>query len=158
MNTYDALAFLKRALRRGLVDGAILTATTSSALMLMSKSECGSPWSAINPISHMIDGDDKVYGDSLDVRDTGIGLALNSSAMLAWGVLHAGAFGKHRGGKSMAAGIATAIAAYAIDYHLVPKRFTPGIEKKISPAAILFCYVVLALTLGICGAARSPET
>jgi hypothetical protein len=41
--------------------------------------------------------------------------------------------------------------AYVVDYHVVPKRLTPGIESRLSCRSLLLVYVVLALSLGLGG-------
>jgi hypothetical protein len=51
-------------------------------------------------------------------------------------------------GPSLAAGAATSAIAYVADYHVVPKRFTPGFEKRLSGGALATVYGVLALALG----------
>jgi hypothetical protein len=152
MTSRDIADFIRSTLARGLMDGAALAVTTSAALAAVSTIERGSPWAAINPICHIVDGDDRTYSDGFDKRDSYLGLALNGSVMLAWGVLHAAAFGRAKGISSMAAGLTTAAAAYAIDYRVVPRRFTPGIEKVLSRRSILVMYVVLGLTMGFSGA------
>jgi hypothetical protein len=44
-----------------------------------------------------------------------------------------------------------AAAAYVTDYHVVPKRLTPGWELRISPRSLLATYAVLALALPLRG-------
>jgi len=140
---------MSKIIQRGLIDGIALSITTSAALLTASRIECGSSWAAINPICHITDGDERSFGDEFDARDSLLGLGISSSVMCAWGVLHAVFFRKVKWPESLAAGGITAAGAYLIDYYLVPRRFTPGIEKKLSPRAILAAYAILGLTLGI---------
>ncbi len=137
----------KTAIRRGLIDGLALTATTTAATMVASQFERGSPWAALNPICHAIDGDDVSYGDEFDQRDTLVGTAILAAAMGAWGVLHEIAFGSVKWPLSVVAGAATAAGAYVFDYELVKPRYSPGIEQKIGRRSILAIYGVLGLTL-----------
>ncbi len=137
-----------------LADGAALSATTVLAMMAASQSECGSPWAAINPTCHILDGDGENYPDTYSGKDSLRGLALCSSAMFAWAGIHNFLFGRVRGPLAVAAGGATAALAYIVDYHVVPPRYTPGLEQKISAKSIAWIYVVLGLTLGLTSFAR----
>ncbi len=145
---------IQKILSRGIEDGLAMTLTTTAAMMSASQIEAGEPFAPFNAICHMVDGDAKQFGDSFNPRDSLLGIALNCSAMVAWGVIYQALFRKSKFPTSVATGLATAAGAYVVDYHLVPKRFTPGIEKKISGKAIFSIYVVLGLTLGIMAAAR----
>ena len=42
-----------------------------------------------------------------------------------------------------------ATAAYFIDYKVVPKQLTPGIEKRLSHRSVLLAYAALALGLAL---------
>ncbi len=44
-----------------------------------------------------------------------------------------------------AAGVAA--AAYLIDYHVIPKRLTPGFEKRLSGKSM--CAIFAALAIGL---------
>jgi hypothetical protein len=63
--------------------------------------------------------------------------------------------------RALAGGALTSAVAYVTDYHVVPRRLTPGFEMRLSRAALAAVYVALAL--GLCardlftsGEARSP--
>jgi hypothetical protein len=151
MNLKCVLHFGARVIR----DGFVITATTSAAMAAASMIERGTPWAAFNPVCHMIDGDDKAYGDGFDTRDTLLGAAASSSAMFAWAGIYQFFCGRVPWPNSMISGTAASAAAYVIDYHLVPKRFTPGIEQKLSARAIFAIYAVMALTFA--ALADSPK-
>jgi hypothetical protein len=42
---------------------------------------------------------------------------------------------------------AVTAGAYITDYYLVPKRFTPGFEKRVSGKSLFAIYVALAVGL-----------
>ena len=137
-----------------IADGTALSATTVLTMMVAGESECGSPWAAINPTCHILDGDGHSYPDAYSEKDSVRGLALCSSAMFAWAGIHNFLFGRAKGPLAIAAGGATAAIAYVVDYHVVPPRYTPGIEEKISARSIAWVYIILGLTLGLMGFAR----
>lgn len=78
-------------------------------------------------------------------------------AMYAWSAVLEGVFGPwvrradESGGSPLAraavAGATVSALAYVTDYYVVPKRFTPGIEKRLSPMALATTYGVLAASL-----------
>jgi hypothetical protein len=47
----------------------------------------------------------------------------------------------------LAPAIATAAAAYAVDFHFAPKRLTPGFERRLSQRSLLMVYGAFALGL-----------
>jgi hypothetical protein len=128
-------------------DTVAITTVVTGALMLSSLIERNSLWAAINPTCHMIDGDDKLYGDNFDKRDTLLGLALIKSAMAFWVVLYRLFNRSTRAPKSFLTGSLMAAFAYIVDYYIVPKRYTPGFEQKLSGKAMFFTYCALALAI-----------
>ena len=139
----------KRLLADGAKQGVILAAATATTVAAADYLENGAAWGAINSISHIVDGDRKEYGSTFSPRDSAIGLGINSFAMLVWGIIYIVLFGRLSMPKSLAAASLITGGAYVLDYHLVPKQYTPGIEKKISKKAIFFTYVVMAATLAL---------
>jgi hypothetical protein len=49
--------------------------------------------------------------------------------------------------KPVCGGATVAAAAYIIDYHLIPKRFTPGFEKRVSGKSLTAIFAALAVGL-----------
>lgn len=140
---------LKTILINGLKTGFVLAATTTATIMLVSDRETGSPWAAINDIAHVVDGDDKIQPVEFAPRESRLGIFVNGTAMALWGILYEGALAVS-GFQSnpMTAALATT-TAYVTDYHIVPKRFTPGIEKRLSGKALLVTYAALGATFAL---------
>jgi hypothetical protein len=138
---------LKRILLNGARTGAVLTATTTASIMIADTLENGAAWSAVNNVSHIVDGDDKVYSGEFSPRDSSIGLAINATAMGTWAILYEGIFGAVQFPKSLITSALFTSGAYAVDYYIVPDQYTPGIEHKISKRAIFVTYAIMALTL-----------
>lgn len=138
---------IRQTLTAGLKTGLALSLTTTAAILLASAKENKSPWAALNCVAHIIDGDDKEQPTQFSPRETGLGLAVNATAMVLWGVLYEGTLAVTKMPSTpLAAALATTVA-YAVDYKVVPKRFTPGIEKRLGPLFILAAYAVLGATL-----------
>lgn len=128
--------------------------TTAVAVAACGHAEGESAVAPINAISHILWGDSAARKEGLTVRHTLAGGALNSAAVIAWTGVYEAMFGKAaRGGNVPAAilgGVSTAALAYITDYHVVPERFTPGFEKRLSPKSLFLVYATLALSIPLC--------
>lgn len=49
----------------------------------------------------------------------------------------------------LAPAVVTAVAAYTIDFYLIPKRLTPGFENRLSKRSLFFVYGTFALGLAV---------
>ncbi len=143
---------LQRIAVRGAKTGLMLSATTTAAIMLASAWENRAPWAALNCVAHIVDGDDKDQPTAFSPRESGLGVAVNTAAMGAWAVLYEGGLTVTGAKRTLTTASAAALIAYGIDYFVVPKRYTPGIEKRLSGRGIAFAYAVLAVTLALSGA------
>ena len=142
---------LTKIIGDGLKTGLALAAATNAAIMLASDRELGAPWAAINAIAHVVDGDEVTQPSEYSPRESVIGVLVNGTAMAAWGVLYEGALAVTKTRSSPFTGALGAAAAYFIDYKVVPKQYTPGIEKKLSHSSVLAAYLVLGVTLALSG-------
>lgn len=140
---------LRQFALRSAKTAAIATAATSAVLMLASRSEIGSPWAAFNSICHMVDGDDRDFPHEFSARETLLGAGLNASAIGTWAVLYEGLLGGvPLPSSSFWAAVATA-GIWLVDYRLVPKRFTPGFENRLSKRSIALAYLALAASFAL---------
>lgn len=138
-----------QSITRGLKTGLALAATTNAAIMVASDKECGDPWTAINVIAHIVDGDEKEQPLGYSPRESAIGIAVNGTAMAAWGVLYEGTLLLTKTRSNPLTAVLATITAYVIDYYIVPKQYTPGIEKRLSHKSVLLAYVFLAGTFAL---------
>lgn len=133
-----------------LTTGAMATTGTTTAVSLFGALECGSAAAPINAVSHMLWGDEAARTEEVDAKHTLVGTGLNAAAVTGWAGMHE-LMMPRRGAptvkRALLAGAATAALAYITDYHVVPKRFTPGFEKRLSPLGLLGVYSVLAVCL-----------
>ena len=86
---------------------------------------------------------------------------MNTAAIASWSFIYEIAFGRAaRKGNHAAAvlgGISVATLAYVTDYYVVPKRLTPGFEKRLSPTSMLAVYSTLALSLPLASLLESES-
>lgn len=140
---------ITQSLLRGFKTGFALAAVTNAAIMLASDKENGNPWAALNSVAHIVDGDDKEQPTAYSPRESLLGIAVNGTAMCAWGILYEGALLVTKKRSSLLTALLGTTAAYLIDYKVVPKQFTPGIEKRLSHTSVLVAYAALALGLAL---------
>ncbi len=139
------IPLITQSLARGFKTGLVLAAATNAVIMLASDKENGSPWAALNCVAHIVDGDDKEQPEGYAPRESRIGILVNGTAMSAWGVLYEGALLVTRTRSSPLTALLAVGAAWVIDYRIVPKRFTPGIEKRLSQRSVLLSYTAMAV-------------
>lgn len=146
------------AVRRAAVTGAVAAGTTTLSIALAGRRDSGSAVAPINATSHIAWGESAGRVEKIDAKHTLVGAALNVGACMFWATFFERWFGRAvaRGdiGKAMLGGAAVAATAYVIDYHVVPKRLTPGWESRISPRSLATTYAVFALTLPLAGLLR----
>ncbi len=143
------IPLLTQSLTRGLKTGLALAAATNAAIMLASDKENNSPWAALNCVAHIVDGDDKEQPAEFSPRESRLGIFVNGTAMSAWGVLYEGALLVTNTKSSPLTAVLATAAAYVIDYKVVPKRFTPGIEKRLTPKSVLLSYAAMATVFAL---------
>lgn len=131
---------------------ALATAASSALLPVLGVAQTGHAAAPFNATSHIVWGDAATRIDAADLAHTVVGAVLNAGAMTSWAVVQELLFGtrvKGSVGKALVAGAATAAIAYVTDYHVVPERFTPGFEKRLSKGTLALVYVTLAASLAV---------
>lgn len=141
-----------------LVAGSLVCVATVVAAALRGLADSGSAVAPINATSHMIYGPEAGEVEVPDVKHTALGFALNAGACVFWAAIYERLFGRtaDRGdiGRSLIGGGAVAALAYLVDYHLVPKRLTPGWEERVSGRSLAMIFGAMALTLPLRGLLR----
>lgn len=127
------------------------TAATTAAVAACGALDDGNSVAPINAVSHIAWGDEAAEHEDASLKYTATGATLNAAAVASWAAVYELAFGgSARKGNVKAAvvgGIATAAMAYVVDYYVVPKRLTPGFEKRLSSPSMFVTYAALAASL-----------
>jgi hypothetical protein len=135
----------KRLWLGGLAGSAAVAVTAA----LRGELEGRSAWRPINAISHILWGWHAAKPREGTFRYSGTGLVLNAAACLFWaGCYQAWRRNMPRPNSPATAatvGVGTSILAYLTDYHLVPRRFTPGFELSLSRRSFPWIYGALAV-------------
>lgn len=156
--THRILEWLSRVVRTSVP----ATAATTAAVAICGHAEEGNVVAPLNAVSHILWGDKAAWQDDISVRYTLTGVALNTAAVTSWSAVYELAFGQvaRRGhiAPAVLGGIAVAGLAYVTDYYIVPKRLTPGFEKRLSSPSMFAVYATLALSLPWAALAESRST
>jgi hypothetical protein len=130
--------------------GAAATAATTATILFLGHQRDQSAWAPLNAVSHMAFGDEAALHTDLSARYTATGAALNTAAVVSWAALYAGAMQlapRRTWPAAVATGAGVAALAYVVDYHVVPRRLTPGFEKRLSGGSMFAIYSALAAGL-----------
>lgn len=133
---------------------SIATVATTAATVACGAIENRNPAAPVNAISHIAWGDKAANREAVSGKYTGVGAGLNAAAMVPWAAVHHMLFrprNRDGGGASafgaLARGAITSGIAYVVDYHVVPRRLTPGFEKRLSTWSLFTIYAALAVSL-----------
>jgi hypothetical protein len=152
-------------LERAVISGTVSGLATAGIASFAGKHENGSYAAPLNATSHIIWGEEAAYHDRPSLKYTLTGFLLNHASTIFWASFYEKLFGSHGTRqymrrlpftaspepvslvKPLCGGAAVAAAAYVIDYHLIPKRFTPGFEKRVSGKSLTAIFAALAVGL-----------
>jgi hypothetical protein len=161
MEKVQAMNSWNTALRSSVRIGGLTGLATAVTAALCGWRESNNAVAPLNAISHIVWGEEATAQEQVSAKYTATGLVLNISAMFGWAFVFAAIFGgrqkSNRAAVSLSGGVLVSILAYIVDYHVVPKRLTPGIEARLSARSLLAVYSVLALSLGLGGLMTAPE-
>ena len=140
--------------------GSAATALTTATVLCLGQERDTSMWAPLNAVSHITFGDEAAAHTELSAKYTGTGAALNTAAVFSWAAMHAGvmrAMPRQDLPSAIGAGVAVAAVAYVVDYHVVPRRLTPGFEKRLSGRSLFWIYSSLAAGLAAGWALNWPR-
>jgi len=141
---------------RALTSGTISGIATSAVAALAGRRETASYAAPINATSHILWGDEAARHNGASLKYTASGFLLNHMAAVMWAAVYEKwvmpAVSRWSATRpalaplaATAGSVAVAAGAYVTDYYLVPKRFTPGYEKRLSGKSMAMIYGALAL-------------
>jgi hypothetical protein len=136
---------------RALVSGTLAAAAVTVVASWASRRATGSAASALNATSHFLWGDRAARRHSYSMKYTGVGFAANYGASVFWALLYEslGRGRRRSAGRALRDGAITSAVAYVVDYHVVPRRLTPGFELRIPGRALAAVYGALAVGLAL---------
>jgi hypothetical protein len=145
---------LVRTLTRAAATGSIAGLATTLAVAFRGRREAGSGVAPINATSHVLWGDEAGAADAVDLKHTLPGLLINGGAGVFWALVYellCERLPRRDRVAAAAGGAAVAGAAYVVDYHLIPRRLSPGWELRLSPGSVALGFVALGVSLAVTG-------
>ncbi len=130
--------------------GTIASLTTTVALALLAGVEGRSIFQPTNATSHWLHGEDAGHVRVADAKHTLLGYCIHHLSAIFWALPFEAWLAADRSREPtviLRKAALTAAIAYVVDYHLVPKRLTPGWETVLSKRSIGLTYAALALGL-----------
>lgn len=134
----------------GLTGGALASALSALLLAAASRRQTGSPYAALNAVSHWLWKDRAFRRNARSLRYTGTGYLIHHLAATFWATGHAAvrpADSARTPSRALAGGLATSAVACFVDYRMTPRRLQPGFEQRLSLSALAGTY--LAFGVGI---------
>lgn len=142
---------LARTLCRTLSSGTGASLLSTAAVAVMSWRHTGSAVSGTNATSHWLWGERAKRRRQPSWKYTLPGYVVHHASAMFWAVFFEHATRRTRSPAKLAGAAATtAVVAYAVDYHVVPRRLTPGFESRLPKGGLIIAYA--AFTAGLWGA------
>ena len=140
-----------RALQDGLVSGTVASVVSTVSLAILGKAELDKAAAPINGPSQWVWGKHAPYENRFSLRYTVTGYAIHHAASIFWASLYEKLRQRLGPPPDRTAPVASAIVitatAYAVDFHVIPKRLTPGFEHRLSKRSLQMVYGAFAIGL-----------
>ncbi|AET94887.1 hypothetical protein BSFA1_77580 (plasmid) [Burkholderia sp. SFA1] len=144
---------LTRAIGSGTATGLASAAVASAGALHWGHGPCR----AMNAVTHCL-WRDASWRRRPSAKYTALGTTIHMGSAVFWGVLFEALCerGYRRSGAINIANAAatTALATYVVDYHVVPKRITPGFESHLSKDSLGLTYVALGAGFALAAVLR----
>jgi hypothetical protein len=122
---------------------------STAVILAASRRDSGQTSGGTNATSQWLFGEDRALAqNSFSWRHTASGYVIHHAMSVFWACLHQGlrtSVGS-RPAVSLSAAAITALAAF-VDLRLMPPRFTPGFEKRVSGRSLIAIYAAYACGL-----------
>lgn len=135
--------------QRACVSGNAAGLLMAVAIGVVSQSVTGRSAPGFNAISHMVWGERAARQLHWSSGYTGMGLVLNQLACVFWAGCYEAMAHRQDGQPARPLILAATVSAvaYLVDYHVVPRRYTPGFELVFPRRSFPFLYIGLAASL-----------
>ncbi|MDQ3286687.1 MAG: hypothetical protein M3Q42_00235 [Pseudomonadota bacterium] len=138
-----------RLLRRAAVSGTVAGVASGVMFAMLARRRTGRLASGPNATSHVLWGESAARHHEADLRHTGAGMVIHHASTVFWAIGFEWLLARRRPPPPLIAAATVATAAYVVDYHLVPKRLTPGFELHLSGRSMAGVYAALAAGLAL---------
>lgn len=146
----------RHVLRRACVSGTVAAVASGLTVALLARRRTGHLASGPNATSHVLWGESAARCHEADLRHTGVGAAIHHASGVFWAAGFEWLLATRRRPHPVLAAATVTAVAYVVDYHVVPKRLTPGFEEHLSGRGMWGVYAALAAGLALTAMLRSP--
>jgi len=130
------------------VTGSTASIVSTVVVAALARRRTGALSSGANATSHWLWGERAKRRHAPSARYTAVGYAIHHASSLLWaGVFDRATRAAHTPARIAATAAAVASAAYAVDYHVVPRRLTPGFDRHLSAPGMVATYAAFAVGL-----------
>lgn len=141
-----------QTLRRAIMSGSVAGGLSATVAAARARADGSTAYAPLNAVTHCIWPRRAFAETGFSARHTLTGLAIHHASAIFWGTLFEAMLMRRQRAREVpaspaaiaASAGATAAIAYAIDYHAVPKRLTPGFEAHLSKRSMFYIYAGLA--------------
>jgi hypothetical protein len=144
-----------RATDHAMPTGLLAGLVSATLLLWRGRADARRAVAPINAISHWFWPDEAMRRDDPSLKHTGTGLAVHAASSILWatayGWLRARRHKPDALNAALDAATVTAVAA-VVDLAVVPKRLTPGFERRLSKPSLGVVYAGFAIGLAVGGA------
>ena len=148
---------LRDRLLRGVWIGLVAAAATAGALVGFGLVR-GYPLQPLNTVAHVLLGSRAFYVREAHPLITPVGLLVHTFSLITWGALFSLAIGRRRGAWLWVGAVLFAVVAAAIDFLVLPARFSPGFETVLTRGEIIVIYALLAAAVALVAGAFRPTS
>jgi hypothetical protein len=136
------------ALLRALRTGSWASVASTAVLLVCGKGALNDSARPINGPSQWVQGRHAPHMPGASVKYTAVGYAIHHAMSVFWATLFE-RFRPPRPSASTAfvAASVTATAAFVADFHVVPKRLSPGFETELPRSCVIASYIAFAAAL-----------
>jgi hypothetical protein len=134
---------------RTLILGAAVTVATTVVLAASAAVQGRSIAQPLNATAHWLYGPRSARIRYADLRHTFAAMVTHYGAAALWALVFELSKGHMPGRRSLAPAAWTSLLAAVVDYGVVPKRPTPGLELVLPKRPIVLVYGVMAVTLAV---------
>mgnify|MGYP007051634584 CR=1 FL=1 len=139
---------LRNVLLRALGSGSLASVLSSIAVSAWSRGVAGSVPAGTNATSQWAWGRPARHADGWSLRHTLLGYAIHHASSVFWATGYE-AWCARAPRRPLAKAATVAALAYVVDYHVVPRRLSPGFENRVSAPGMVCVYGSFALGLAL---------
>lgn len=134
-------------LRKAMISDSIASLLSAVFLAILGKGELGKTAAPINGPSQWIWGKYASFLNYFSWRYTGVGYVIHHAASIFWAIFYEKINPSKNCQGIVIPTIMVGAVAYIVDFYVVPERFSPGFERRLSKKSLFTVYSIFALGL-----------